>query len=443
MVISMTNREHIRETLKIALPICVSNFGHMAVSIADTAFVGRIGSTEQAAILLANTPYILALVFGIGIAYGITPLVGEAHVKGDHRFNASVLRNGILQNLLLGILLFAVLSLGSPLLRLLNQPDEVVDKAIPFLNVLMLSLIPLSVFSACKQFAEGRSDTKMAMVITVVSNLLNILLNYIFIFGKFGMPAMGMMGSAWATFTSRVVMAIWMFAHVRYNRSYSIYREGGSLSMSLSLRIFKLGLGTGAQWLFEVGAFSFAALMVGWLGVKQMAAHQIALSWAAISYMIASGLSAAASVRVANGVGMNDRIQIRRSAFIAWYMGIALMGFCAIFFLIAGNMLSGILTKDAGVSEMAASLLVIAALFQLSDGTQVIGLGALRAIKDVTVPTIITLVSYWLIGIPFSWWMGIKLGWGIHGIWYGLSLGLTCAALLLFLRFHQKTRKTD
>ncbi len=442
----MLNKHHIHKTLQLAIPVCISNIGHMLVGITDTAFVGRIGSTEQAAVLLAGTPYFLALVFAIGLAYGITPLVSEADVTKDHRFNAKVLKNGIILNLVVGVCLFGLLTLSTPLLYYLDQPDEVVQLAIPFLGVLMFSMVPLSIFSACKQFAEGLSYTRMAMIITLSSNLLNIFLNYVLIFGKFGLEPMGMMGSAWATFISRCIMALWMLGYVYYHRHFKIYwikEEGSFFSYLLTKKIFHIGLGTGLQWLFEVSAFAFAAVMVGWIGITEMASHQVALSVAAMTYMIASGLSAAASVRVGNEIGRKDITEIKRAANTAYFLGLLFMGTGALLFIIFKTQLAFLLSMDKEVIDLASSLLVVAAVFQLSDGTQVVGLGILRAMKDVKVPTTITLLSYWGVGIPCSYLLGFKAGMGTHGIWYGLSIGLTVAAILLYWRFRIITKRLE
>lgn len=418
--------------------------GHMLVGVTDTAFVGFIGETEQAAILLANTPYVLLLVFGIGVAYGITPLVSEADSKGDKETIRRVMRNGILLNLSLGIGLFVVLYFSTGILNYLNQPAEVIDLAIPFLNVLVLSLVPLGIFSACKQLAEGLSLTRVAMIITVTCNFLNIFLNWVLIFGKLGFPEMGMMGSCWATFIARCVMAIWMYVYIRWGDRFNEYwksRKETDFSWGLSRRIFYLGAGTGFQWVFEVGAFSFAAIMVGWISVTTMAAHQVALSVAAMTYMIASGLSAAASVRVGNELGRNDHAELKKANAGAYVLALCFMIFFAFIFILFRESFAGWLTKSEEVATLASSLLIIAAFFQISDGTQVVGLGVLRALKDVKVPTLITLFSYWVIGIPCSYWFGFPLNMGVHGIWYGLFLGLTVAAVLLYLRVNYIRKK--
>jgi MATE family multidrug resistance protein len=433
-----------KATFYLAYPVVMSQLGHIMVGVVDTAMVGQIGTIQQAAVALSNSLYTLVLVFGLGVSYGITPLVAAADSSKDIRQSADLLRHGIVINTILGILLFLLLFSLSPVLNLFNQKQEVVDLAIPFLNVMMLGMIPLCIFSGFKQFTEGLSFTRIAMLITIGANLLNILLNYLLIFGHWGFPEMGLMGSCWASFIARVLMALAMFAYVYYNRQFKQYWAGFSfrnLSRELTKKILNIGVPSGLQWVFEVGAFAFAVIMIGWISPKAQAAHQVALSLAATTYMMASGLSAAASVRVGNQAGLHYREGVRTAGFSAFIMVLLFMGCCALGFLVFRNYLPGLFTKDQEVTSIASSLLVIAAFFQLSDGVQVVGLGALRGVKDVKLPTIITLIAYWVIGLPMSYVFAFKMGLGAKGVWYGLSLGLTIAAVCLFLRFNYVSRR--
>ena len=433
-----------KATFYLAYPVVLSQLGHIMVGVVDTAMVGRIGTVQQAAVALSNSLYTLVLVFGLGVSYGITPLVAAADSSKNIGENAALLKHGILINTILGILLFLLLFSISPVLRLFNQKQEVVDMAIPFLNVMMLGMIPLCIFSGFKQFTEGLSFTRIAMIITIGANLLNVLFNYVLIFGHWGIPAMGLMGSCWASFISRVIMALTMYAYVYYNKEFRKYWTGFSfrnISRVLIKKILAIGVPSGLQWVFEVGAFAFAVIMIGWISPKAQAAHQVALSIAATTYMMASGLSAAASVRVGNQAGLQNREGVRTAGFSAFIMVLAFMGICATCFILFRELLPVIFNKDPEVISIASSLIVIAAFFQLSDGTQVVGLGALRGVKDVKIPTIITLIAYWAIGLPMSYILAFKFNLGVQGVWYGLSLGLTIAAVLLFLRFNYVSKR--
>ncbi len=433
-----------KATFILAFPVVLSQLGHILVGVVDTAMVGQIGTVEQAAVALSNSLYTLVLVFGLGVSYGITPLVAAADSSNNFEENAALLKHGIIINTILGILLFVILFSISPLLNFFNQKQEVVDLAIPFLNVMMLGMIPLCIFSGFKQFTEGLSFTGIAMLITIGANLLNILLNYLMIFGHWGFPEMGLMGSCWASFISRFAMAIAMFAYVYYNKSFKKYWQGfnfRNISKELTKKILGIGVPSGLQWFFEVGAFAFAVIMIGWISPDAQAAHQIALSLASTTYMMASGLSAAASVRVGNQLGLKNREGIRSAGFSAFVMVLIFMSTMAITFILFQNFLPTLFSKETNVIAISSSLLVIAAFFQLSDGIQVVGLGALRGVKDVKIPTIVTLIAYWLIGLPMSYILGFKLHLGVEGVWYGLSMGLTISAILLFWRFNYVSKR--
>jgi MATE family multidrug resistance protein len=430
--------ENYKLTFLLAYPVILSQLGHIMVGVVDTAMVGKIGTLEQAAVALSNGLYMIVLVFGLGISYGVTPLVAEADSAKKDDENRALLKHSIVINTLIGILLFLLLLMISPILNLFNQQKEVVVLAIPFLNVMMLSMIPLCIFSGLKQFIEGLSYTRMAMVITIGASFLNILLNYLMIFGHWGLPAMGIMGACWASFIARVAMAIAMLLYVYYNKAFKIYWQNidfRTYSKTIIKKILVIGVPSGLQWVFEIGVFSVAVILIGWIGPKAQAAHLITLSLAAITYMMASGLAAATTVRVGNQLGMKSEVGIRTAAFSSLIMVILFMGIMAISFISLRFYLPSLFTNDLEVINLSASLLVIAAFFQLSDGVQVVALGALRGVKDVKIPTLITFVAYWIIGLPMSYVFAFIFNLGALGVWYGLFLGLTSAAILLFLRF--------
>lgn len=443
-LLSSNYKSHYRKTFLLAYPVVLSQLGHIMVGVVDTAMVGQIGTVPQAAVALANGLYVLVLVFGLGISYGITPLVAAADSSKNIKENAALLKHGIFINTATGILLFLLLVAIAPVLRLFNQPQEVVDLAIPFLNVMMLGMIPLCIFSGFKQFTEGLSYTKVAMFITLGSNLLNILLNYVMIFGYCGFPEMGLMGSCWASFISRVAMALAMFLYVYYNKHFKMYWTEfnfRNISMERIKKILEIGIPSGMQWAFEFGAFSFAVIMIGWFSPEAQAAHQIALSVAAVTYMMSSGIAAATSVRVGNQMGLKNREGVRAAGFSAMAMVISFMIITSICFVIFRNLLPTLFNTDEQVITIAATFIVIAAFFQISDGLQVVCLGALRGMEDVKIPTLITLISYWGIGLPMSYVFAFKFNLGPQGIWYGLSLGLGLSAVFLSMRFNYVSRK--
>jgi MATE family multidrug resistance protein len=272
---------------------------------------------------------------------------------------------------------------------------------------------------------------------------MNVLLNYMLIFGHWGFQPMGVMGACWGSFFARLFMALAMVAYVYLKPSYRVYRDAFRMknySFATMKEILALGVPTGLQWVFEVGAFSFAGLMAGTLSVEKQAAHQVALTIAACTYMFASGLSAAVSVRTGNAFGRKDRIEMRRAGFTGLFMVALFMIACAIVFIFCRHFLASLLSRDPAVIATASGLLIIAAFFQLSDGLQVVGLGALRGINDTRFPTLLTLVAYWVIGLPTSYLLGLHYGMGVSGIWYGFVIGLSFSALGLIWRFERISR---
>lgn len=431
--------EHFRKNFHLAYPVMLSQLGHVMVGVADSIMVGRLGAEPLAAVSLGNSLFNIALMFGIGISYAITPLVALADGEGAHHQSTEILKHGSLINFFTGMLLFTLLVGSTYGFYYLNQPTEVIDLAIPYFLIISVSLIPFMIFQTYKQFAEGLSVTKQAMYIIIISNLVNIILNYILIFGKMGMPALGLNGAGWATLISRIILLMIMAVYIHKSTRYTIYLRNFVLqnfSKGSFKKMLKIGIPTGMQFIFEVGAFSFAAIMMGWLGATSLAAHQIALNMAAISYMMATGISAAATVRVGNQLGRKDYFNMRRAGFSAFIMGIIFMAMAGLIFIIGRDFLPTLYINEMDVIEVASSLLVIAAFFQISDGVQVVGLGALRGMADVKIPTFITLIAYWILGLPIGYILSFKFNIGPEGIWYGLLIGLSSAGILLSLRFH-------
>jgi multidrug resistance protein, MATE family len=431
-------KDHFSRNFTLAYPVVLSQLGHILVSVFDSLMVGQLGTVPLAAASLGNSIFMITMVFGLGVSFSITPLIAAAEGRKNYTRISLLLLNGLISNFILGILLFLVGYFASPYITHLNQPLEVVKLAIPYINVLFFSMVPLMIFQAFKQFAEGLSFTKQSMYITIVANLLNIILNYLLIWGKLGFPEMGMIGAAWATFISRVVMALMMAGWVLYAKRFIVFRHFlrlRHLSFIHMYRIFKLGLPISGQMIFEMGAFSFSAIMIGWLGTKQLAAHQIAINVASVTYMMASGIAAAATIRVGNQKGLGNFRSMQMAGNSSFAMGAVFMMASGLLMVAANQLIPMLYINDPEVIQIASTLLIIAALFQISDGVQVVGLGALRGLEDVRIPGVISLIAYWVIGLPVGYVLGFKLGFGVNGVWTGLLVGLSIAAILLFLRF--------
>ena len=437
-------KEHFKRNYLLAYPVVLSQLGHVLVGTADSVMVGRVGTVELAAVSVANAVFSVTMMFGIGVSFGLTPLVAQSDGEGNHRSSMRFMKHSFVINVIFGIILFSFLLFGGYILDVLDQPKEVVVLAKPYLAVIGFSLLPFMIFQTFKQFAEGLSLTKQAMYITLGANVINIALNYVLIFGKLGFEPMGLLGAGWATLISRIIMAVGMVYFVRHYKKFQVYWKYFKVTVwnAVSFKqLLNLGVPTGFQYIFEVGAFASAAIMIGWMGAVPLASHQVAMNLASISYMMATGISAAATVRVGNQLGQRDIPTMRIAAFTCFLMAIIFMSFTGLIFMGLNDYLPMLYTSDQQVIQIASSLLIIAALFQLSDGIQVVGLGALRGMGDVKLPTAVTFIAYWVIGLPSGYLLAFVLGFQEQGVWYGLLIGLSVTAAILFIRFNNKTKK--
>jgi MATE family multidrug resistance protein len=348
-------------------------------------------------------------------------------------------------NVITGIALFLCIYLGSVyVLDHLHQSAEVVRRAKPFFLLLGASMIPLLIFNTFKQFAEGLGFTKQAMQISIWGNVVNICLGIIFVKGLFGVHPMGIIGVGYATLIDRCLMAVVMGLYVFKSANFTKYLKTFVISHWDKLRciqILRIGTPVALQYTFELSAFSGANIMIGMIGPVQQAAHQVAINMAALTYMMASGVSAAAAIRSGNHMGSGEYRKLRLSAITSYHIVLLFMSFTAIIFIGFNHWLPWIVTSDERVVLVASQLLIIAGFFQLFDGAQVVGLGILRGMGDVNIPTLITLVAYWGIGLPVGYVLGLQFHLGAPGVWYGLVLGLLTASLLLFIRFQSISKK--
>jgi MATE family multidrug resistance protein len=434
------------ESLLLAYPVVVSQIGHTFVQTADSIIIGHFaGTISLAAVSLVNSIFVIGLVLGLGISYGITPLIAQHNGRNEHSECGRLLSNSLLINSIAGIFLFLFISFGSMLfIDHIGQSPEVVRQAKPYLFLMGISLIPLLVFNTFKQFAEGLGFTMQAMLISVLGNVLNICLGIIFVKGLFGVHPMGVKGVGYSTLIDRCSMAIVMGFYIFRSKNFRSYLKDFALKnidKVRSLKILKIGAPVAMQYIFEISAFSGAAILIGTISPVAQAAHQIAINLAALTYMAASGISAAAAIKSGNFFGAKKHQDLRLSAISNYHIVIVFMSMTALLFTFGNHLLPWMYTSDKAVIAIAAQLLIIAALFQLFDGTQVVGLGVLRGMGDVNIPTIITLIAYWVIGLPVGYLLGIHYHLGVTGVWYGLVLGLMTASLLLFIRFQAISRK--
>lgn len=438
-------KPYYKENLILALPIVGSQVGHTLVHMADSVIVGHFTDTTQlASVSLVNSIFILIMVIGLGISYGLTPLIAQENGRQNHEECGKLLSNSLIINILIGICLYGLVHFGVLLIiDHLDQTPAVVAYAKPYLGLLSASIIPLLIFQTFKQFAEGLGFTKQAMFVSIWGNILNITLGIIFVKGMFGIKPMGVSGVGLSTLIDRSLMAVVMAIYVlrsKHFKKYLVSFKATFIDKIRAVKIIKIGAPVAMQYSFEISAFSGAAILIGTIGAVEQAAHQIAIGLAAMTYMMASGVASAATIKTGNNFGKNNFNDLRKSAIASYHVILLFMSCTAIIFMLANNLMPFIYTGDLKVVAIASQLLIIAGFFQLFDGTQVVGLGVLRGIGDVNMPTFITFLAYWVVGIPVGYVLGFHFGLGVNGIWYGLTLGLLTASILLFLRFQNKTK---
>lgn len=423
----------------LALPIMIGQIGHVLVGLADNIMVGQLGAAPLAAVSLGNTLVFFALFIGIGFSFAITPLVAEADGENNHKRGRQVFQNGLIMCGINGVLLFALIYFIKPVLYYLDQPSEVVELAFPYLNIVAFSLIPLMVFQGFKQFADGLSLTKYAMYATLISNVLNIVLNYLLIYGIWIFPRLEVEGAALSTLISRFVMLVLIIFILKSRPKLKPYFS--KLIQKIDRVIFKrllaLGFPTALQMLFEGGIFTASVILAGTLGTNTQAANQIALNLASMTFMVGVGLGVTATIRVANQKGKKQFLDMKHIAHSIFFQILLIEIVFAGLFILLKNVLPGFYIDNATVIQMASNLLIIAALFQISDGLQVGILGALRGLQDVNIPTLICFVAYWCIGFPISFYYGDAERLGGNGIWLGLLAGLSASAMMLYIRFYK------
>lgn len=436
-------QDHITTSLALAVPVMLSQLGHVMMGVVDSLMVGHVGPVPLAGASLANVVFNVILLFGIGVSYAITPLVASAQGEHNDEKIARVLRHGLVINGVNSIILVTIVMTARQVLHHIGQPPEVVDQALPYLDVITFSIIPTLLFQTFRQFTEGLSFTRVAMVAVIASNVIHVPLNYILIFGYGPIPAMGLVGAGWATLACRILMLIGIAVYVYRASPFRPYRSGFrliSFEKDLFKRMLHIGLPAGVQFIFEVAAFDVSAVMMGWFGAKTLAAHQIAINLATISYMTTSGLAAAATIRVSNEWGKKDFKTLRTVAFVLLGLAMTVMALWGLLFIGGRAWLPTLYVQDTEVITIAMPLLVIAGFFQLSDGVQVVSAGALRGLQDVKVPSLFIFIAYWIIGLPLGYLLGFQLGWGGTGIWTGLLIGLTLTAAAMVTRFHLLSR---
>ncbi len=439
-----------KTNFRLAWPVMLGMVGHTLVQFVDNIMVGQLGTTELAAISLGNSFVFIAMSIGIGFSTAITPLIAEADAAQNQGALQKVLQEGLRLCIILGIVLFLGVYIAKPLLFKMGQEPSVVALAFPYLNWVAVSLVPLVIFQAFKQFSDGMSLTRYSMYATVLANVVNVVINYLLIFGVWIFPKWGVIGAAVGTLASRLTMLVFIIVLLlRDPRTVAIIRQmiPKRLHRKELDQLLQLGLPSSLQMFFEVSFFTFAIWVCGFLSKDAQAANQIALNLSSMTFMVAMGLSVAATIRVGNQKGLQSFRELKRIALSVFLLTLLLDIVFAGFFIAFNEWLPWLyLDASTGldtfaVAELAASLLFIAAFFQIFDGAQVVALGSLRGLQDVRIPTWITFLAYGLTGVPVMLYLSIEAGMGARGVWIGLCFGLVVSSLLLYLRFKYLSNK--
>jgi MATE family multidrug resistance protein len=427
--------------------------GHTLIGIVDNFMVGNLGSTELAAVSLGNSFIFIGMSLGIGFSTAITPLIAEADAEKDDKKIRTTFHHGLLLCTILGIAVFILIVLSKPIMNLMNQPEAVVKLATPYIDWVAFSLIPVIVFQGYKQFADGLSQTKYSMYAIYLANVVHVFFNYVLIYGVWGFPKLGILGAALGTVISRIMMVVFMHFILRKNAAFKRYFKNFTfkeIRKSILNRIINLGFPSAMQMLFEVTLFTAAIWLSGSLGKNSQAANQIALIMASTTFMFAMGFSVTAMIRMGFHKGSKDFKSLIISARSIFLLTIIFEMFFGLIFVVFHNYLPHLFLNmsdpsqvidNAEIISIASKLLLVAAVFQISDGIQVVVLGALRGLQDVKIPMYITFVAYWVVGFPTSYYLGKYTNLGATGIWIGLLAGLTAAALFLYIRFARLTKR--
>jgi MATE family multidrug resistance protein len=429
-----------KRNITLAIPIILSQLGQIIVQQVDIMMVGYLGTAELAASAFANSVFMIGLIIIIGFSMGLTPLVGHQLSNKNSKNLKKILSNAYAINILFAVILSFVLYMVSYLFNYMGQEAQIVSLSTNYYYTLVLSVVPLTIFLTNKQFAEGIGDTKNAMYVTIISNLINIVLNYVLIFGHFGAPKLGLYGAGIATLISRVFMFVAFILIYRYNNTFKPYFtliKWSYINKVWFKKIFSMGAPISMQLLLEVSAFAISAIMAGWLGSIALAAHQIALGLATISFMIVGGIGSATTIRVAHQNGNKDITQMVMASKASIHLVLSFMGLAAISFILMRNFLPTLYTLDKEVIELTSMLLIIVGIFQVFDGLQVVMLSILRGIGDVKHAMIYALIAYIFINIPLGYFLGFKLGMGLSGIWTAIIIGLASAGLMFYFRFRK------
>jgi MATE family multidrug resistance protein len=434
-----------KKTLNLAFPIILGELSQMFLHIIDTAMVGAVNYKQLAAAALVMSVMNIPFVFGIGITISVSQMVSMANGRKDGRLVSHYLFNGFWLCAISAIVISLGIEFSKNILFHLDQDPEVASLALPYMEIMGWSVIPMLLFMALKQFTDGLEHTKTAMLLSLLALPLNFFLNWLLIYGNWGFPRMELVGAGWGTLITRIVIFVALAFIILYHGTFRRYIAVRSKEWKFKWETLKdllaIGLPSSFQITMEAGAFAVSGILIGTIGAVEQASHQIALSMASLTFMVSMGLSQAGSIRTSNAFGRNDFQAIRSIGKSTLVIALIYGSLCAVIFILLRNQLPLIFNNDKDVVSLASFLLLFAAIFQISDSTQATSAGLLRGIKDVRVPTFFIAIAYWAIGIPVGCLLAFHFKMGAAGIWTGFIVGLTFSAIFLTVRFNKMSER--
>lgn len=432
----------IRLLLNLAIPVTVVQVGMMLMGVVDSMMVGRVSPESLAAVALGNLYFFALTVFGMGVIMSLDPVVSQAVGHGDREAVARAVQRGMLLALVISVPICVVMIPGEYLLALVGQPESVIPIAAGYVRASIPGVLPFLGFAVLRQTLQAMTVVRPVVIVVLFANVLNAILNWALVFGKLGLPAMGAVGTGWASSISRWSMFLGLIL-VAWPRLKPVLGRLRAESFTLGpiLRMLRIGAPIGLQQQLEMGAFGFVAVVMGWFGAVEMAAHQIAINLASLTFMIPLGIGVAGSVVVGHAVGRGDTAGARRAAAGTTLLGVGVMTLSALVFLTLPGQLTRLYTDAAPVVALASLLLPIAGVFQVFDGLQVVSSGVLRGIGDTRVPMLVNLLGFWLIGIPSGLALAYRAQLGPRGLWWGLTIGLVLVSLMLLSRVRNRFRR--
>lgn len=440
-------KEQYRQNLMLALPVVLTQLGQIFTQVVDNLMVGHYGGEAPeplAAVSFGGSVFMILFLSAVGVALGMTPLIGELYVQGDRRRSSALLQNGMAFYVLLGIVVAAVQYAIIPLLYRLGQPVEVVDMAIPYYKMLVMSMPFVMFFFAFKQFLEGVGNTKVELAVTIVANIANCVLNYMFIYGRMGFSEMGVEGAGLGTLLSRVIAAMLIAGYFVWRPDYRAYLKDfarSHFSLRDVRRLLCMGLPISAQMFLESSAFIGTGIMMGWISKEAISANQITNTLTTSAFMIVMSIGAATTIRTSHCYGRRNIGELAMAVKASYHLVLAWNTLAAIVFISLCDFLPTLFTSNAEVIGIASSLFVFGALFQLSDGVQNVSVGVLRGIQDVKVIMPIAFTAYWLLNLPVGYVLAFTFGMGPKGMYVGYIFGLSVAAILMIRRIRRRIRE--